>query len=158
MKNKKYYSYDDALKNLQKYCTYQDRCHKEVEQKLWDMNIYDEEDRGNIISQLIEDNYLNELRFAQSYVRGKYKLKRWGKKKIKNHLKQKEVSKYSIKKAFETEIDEGEYKNNLLYLLNKKNKQIKDDDEYKRKEKLTSFAVRKGYGYSFIKETLKEIL
>jgi regulatory protein len=154
----KYHSYDDALAKLQKYCTYQDRCHSEVEQKLWDLGIYDEEDRGNIIVELIQEDFLNELRYAESFTRGKFRIKKWGKTKIINELKAKKVSQHCIKKAIASEIPYEEYQNTLEFLLEKKNNTIRDDDNYKRKQKLLRHGIGKGFETEMVKKTIENLL
>jgi regulatory protein len=78
MAKSSYVSKEDALKKLQRYCAYQDRCHQEARRKLLDLGIYGD-DLEEIISELISDNFLNEERFARSFARGKFRIKGWGK-------------------------------------------------------------------------------
>jgi regulatory protein len=106
-KKKKYISKDDALLKLQAYCAYQDRCHSEVRSKLLDLGIYGD-DLEDIIVALIEDNFLNEERYARSYARGKFRIKQWGRLRIRRELKFRKISDYCIRKAME-EIDENDY-------------------------------------------------
>jgi regulatory protein len=96
-----------ALPKLKQYCAYQERCHSEVKEKLYSYGVYGD-DADSIVSQLIEENYLNEERFALHFAGGKFKMKQWGKMKIKYSLKQKQVSNYCIKKALNS-IDDVEY-------------------------------------------------
>ena len=100
---KKTYTIKEALVKLQKYCAYQDRCHKEVEQKLTQMRMIPKAIE-QIIVDLIQNNYLNEERFAKAYVRGKFSIKKWGKVRLTLELKQRQISKYVIKTAL-AEID-----------------------------------------------------
>ena len=79
--SKKSYTVDEALSKLQKYCSYQDRCHKEVEQKLKELRMIPEA-ADQIIMTLIDGNYLNEERFALAFVRGKFKIKKWGRHRL----------------------------------------------------------------------------
>jgi len=95
--NSKSYTVQQALNKLKKYCTYQDRCHKEVELKLKEMRIIIEAS-NQIIITLVQGNYLNEERFAISFVRGKFKIKKWGKQRLILELKRRNISKYLIKK------------------------------------------------------------
>ena len=105
---KKYYSQEAALLKLQSYCAYQERCHNEVMTKLRDLGVYGDK-ADEIVAQLITDNFLNEERFAVSYARGKFRIKRWGKIRIRQELKLRQIPEYSIKKAM-AEIDaEGGY-------------------------------------------------
>jgi len=114
----KYYSKDDALEVLRKYCVYQDRCHSEVRTRLLKLKIYGD-DLEDIIVDLIDDDFLNEERFAKAYVRGKYRMKSWGRYKIERALKEKRVSDYCIRKGMQ-EINEEEYLENLERLLRKR--------------------------------------
>ena len=92
------YTIVEAMKKLESYCAYQERCHKEVNQKLRDMGMIPQA-IDQIISQLIQENYLNEERFAQSFARGKFNIKKWGKNRIVNELKFRGISIYNIKTA-----------------------------------------------------------
>ncbi len=143
LKKNKYYSKDDALKRLQRYCVYQDRCHQEVIRKLIELRIFGE-DQDDIIVELIRENFLNEERFAQSYARGKFRFKRWGKNKILRELKLRKISKYCIKKAM-LEIDQDEYDATLRKLILKKMYEYKAPNYYQLKQRAAKFAIMKGY-------------
>ena len=95
-----------ANEKLKKYCAYQERSHKEVVDKLYKLGLYKNE-VDQVLIALIQDDFLNEERFAQAFVSGKFRIKRWGRVKIKSHLKQKHISDYCIKKGMQ-EIDETE--------------------------------------------------
>src|ERR1041384_3800157 len=105
--NKTELTKEQAFKKIKQYCAYQERCHSEVREKLYSFELY-KKDVEQIISQLIEENYVNEERFAIQYAGGKFRMKQWGKVKIKHALKQKQVSEYAIKKALK-EINEKDY-------------------------------------------------
>ncbi len=111
-KPKKYISQAEALQKLQRYCAYQDRCHSEVRSKLLDLGIYGDE-LEEIIAELITDNFLNEERFARSYARGKFNIKKWGRHRIKQELKRRQITDYCLRKAME-EIEETDYLNTCL--------------------------------------------
>jgi regulatory protein len=98
MQNSTSFTIQEAQKKLEHYCAYQERCHQEVIQKLRGMNMIPEAIEI-IISQLIEDNYLNETRFAQSFARGKFRIKKWGKERIVRELKFRKISPFNIKIA-----------------------------------------------------------
>ena len=100
-----------SIPKIKQYCAYQERCHAEVRDKLYSFGLY-KKDAEFIISQLISENYLNEERFAILYAGGKFRIKQWGRVKIKHALRQKQVSEYSIKKALK-EISESDYKKTL---------------------------------------------
>ena len=148
----KYLSYDEALKKLQHYCAYQDRCHSEVRSKLLDLKIYGDE-LERIITDLIADDFLNEERFAQSYARGKHRMKKWGRMKIKSHLKMKKISAYCIKKGLQ-EIDEQEYMETLTYLLKKR---LQGNFEFAEVGKAAKFIINKGYESHLVWETVKSL-
>src|ERR687886_2511625 len=95
---KKFLTKEQALQKLKQYCAYQERSHYEVVQKLWDLGVRKAE-HDEIVSALIEEDYLNEERFAIQYAGGKFRMLQWGRVKIKQALKQKGVSEYCIKKA-----------------------------------------------------------
>lgn len=147
---------DAALEQLRSYCAYQERCHSEVRTRLLEYQVYGQ-DLEDIISDLVTEGFLNELRFAQSYARGKFRMKKWGKLKIKQELKRKQVSDYCIKKGM-LEIDMVEYHETLVGLLQKKNLLTREPNTYKLKRKLTEFASRKGYEYENIKLALEDVL
>ena len=104
--NKKFLTKEQALQKLRQYCAYQERSHKEVQQKLWDLGVK-RMDHDEIISTLIEEDYLNEERFAKAFAGGKFRMKDWGRKKILYALKEKGVSEYNIKKAMKEKQKSG---------------------------------------------------
>jgi regulatory protein len=144
-----------ALDKLQKYCAYQDRCHQEVRNKLYELGIYGE-DQGQIIVELIAENFLNEERFAKSYARGKFRMKKWGKMKIIQGLKRRQVSEYCIKKGLK-EIDDDEYEEKLQKLLERKNELIREKNIYVRRKKLFNYAYQKGYESFLIQSFIKNL-
>lgn len=145
---------DEALSKLQRYCAYQDRCHQEVRSKLLDLEIYGD-DLEDIMASLIGDNFLNEERFAQSYVRGKFRIKKWGRIKIKIELKRKNISEYCQKKGL-AEINENEYIKTIYELIEKKGKTIKAKNDYEKKRKIAAYLMRKGYESHLVWECLKD--
>ena len=116
----KSYTLEEALSKLQRYCAYQDRCHKEVEQKLKEMRMIPEAIEIIMVA-LIEDSHLNEERFAKAFVRGKFRIKKWGKVRLTLELKQRQLSKYIIKVALQ-EIDPNVYLETFHNLAEKKEK------------------------------------
>jgi regulatory protein len=114
---RKYLTKEEAYQKLKQYCSYQERSHHEAEQKLWELGIR-KDDQQEIIAKLIEEDYLNEERFAIQYAGGKFRMKGWGKKKIQYGLKEKRVSEYCIKKALKS-IDEEDYIKSLQKLQKK---------------------------------------
>lgn len=146
----------EGLAKLQRYCAYQDRCHKEVEEKLRELGFWGD-DVGQILAELIEEKFLDEERFARSFVRGKHRFKKWGRIKIEQELKKKDITGYCLKMGF-TEISEEEYQQTLTELLIKKNKELTGENDYERKGKLLKYAMTKGYESNLIWEILNEII
>ncbi|MCH2022288.1 MAG: RecX family transcriptional regulator [Saprospiraceae bacterium] len=153
--SKKPVSFDKALSKLQMFCSYRERCHLEVRLKLWDLGIYEEE-RDAIISKLIEDDFLNEMRYAIAYVGGKFRTKGWGKIRIVTELKKNKISDYCIKKAIQTEMPEKVYQEKLHHVLRKKAGTLKETSSYIRNQKLVRFALYKGFEIDQIYRMLNE--
>lgn len=156
MKQKKYISKKEALQKLQRYCAYQERCHQEVRTKLLGLGIYGDE-LEEIIVELIQENFLNEERFAKSYARGKYRFKKWGRLKIQRELKQRHISAYCLRKAME-EIDEEEYLEILQKLLHRKYEQLGAENTFANKQKMAAHAMRKGFESDLIWTSIHELL
>lgn len=144
----------DYLEKIKYYCAYQERCHKEVRNKLFELSVYGD-DIDEVISELIAEDFLNEERYARSYCRGKFNQKKWGRNKIINHLKFKGISEYCIKKGL-TEIDDEEYQTTLAELLNKKKKELSSEKNiWIKKKKLSNYLMQKGFESYLINELLK---
>lgn len=143
----------EALQRLQKYCAYQDRCHQEARSKLIQLGIFGDA-LEEIISELISDGFLNESRFARSFVRGKFRQNHWGRQRIILELKKRNVSEYCIREGLQ-EISEKEYTETLREVLDKKNNLLKEDDSYKRRTKLAQFAIRRGFEAELVWECVK---
>ncbi len=144
----------EAFKKAASYCAYQERNQQEVRDKLYSYGLYPEEVEG-LISKLVEDNYLNEERFALAYAGGKFRMKSWGKIKIRYELKQKRISDYCIKKAL-LSIDEEAYQNTLLALYQQIRKKTgKEKNIFKRKGAIRAWLLRKGYESDLISDLMK---
>ncbi|ANI90041.1 RecX family transcriptional regulator [Arachidicoccus ginsenosidimutans] len=144
-----------ALQKIKSYCAYQERSHQEVKDKLYGFGLYKPEVE-NILGELIEQNYLNEERFASLFAGGKFRMKQWGKIKIVNELKLKRVSPYNIKIALR-EINETDYKNTLEKLAAAKWKSLKNEQYINREVKTTRYLLQKGFEIALIKEALQKI-
>ena len=118
-----------ALVKMQSWCAYQERSQQDARDKLYELGMWPEAVE-NIIAQLIQDNFLNEERFAMTFARGKFTIKKWGRVKIKQELKQKRVSDYCLKKAL-AQIDETEYIETLKKIMESKRKLIKEPNKIK---------------------------
>jgi regulatory protein len=145
---KKHLTKEEALQKLRHYCAYQERCHAEVVEKLYSIGVWKKE-HDEIIASLIEDNYLNEERFAMAFAGGKWRVKRWGRVKIKYELKQKKVSDYCIKKAL-LQINEEEYISILETLAAEKYASLKHEQYLVRKKKVADYLLAKGYEQNLI--------
>jgi regulatory protein len=141
-----------ALVKMQSWCAYQERCQQDARDKLYELGLWPEAVE-NVIVKLIEDNFLNEERFATSFARGKFAIKKWGRVKIKQELKQKRVGDYCLKKAMK-EIDEREYLITLKKLIDAKRKLVKEKNPVKLKYKLASYALSKGYERDLVFDVL----
>ena len=156
MKNThKTYTVEEAKRALEHYCVYQDRCHKEVEEKLSKIGMIPEACEV-VILHLIEHNFLNEERFAKSFARGKFRIKKYGKIRITQELKFRYLSDYNIKTALK-EIDEREYIDTLHAIMEQKWIHTKESNIYKKQKKVGDFALRKGYESHLVYEVLKQL-
>lgn len=145
------YSFLEAKTKIEAYCAYQERCSSEIEKKLYDWGI-DREDQGRLLSDLISNNFLNEERFALAFVSGKVNIKRWGRIKIRQHLKQKRISDYSTKKGLESISEEDYYKNATDLAEKKLNSLSREKGGYAKKVKVYRFLSSKGYETDVIRE------
>src|SRR5260221_5452915 len=152
---KKTLTKEQALQKLKHYCGYQERSHSEVKEKLYSLGIW-KKDQDEIISTLIEENYLNEDRFAIAFAGGKFRMKQWGRVKIKYELKQKQVSEYSIKKALK-EIDEDAYLETLQKLYQDKRDSLKGEKNlFIKMAKTRAYLLQKGYEGELVKNVISK--
>lgn len=156
MKNEKSYTVDEATKLMENFCAYQERCHKEVEQKLYDLNMIPIA-REKIILHLLQHNFLNEERFSKSFARGKFSIKNWGRIRIVNELKFRNISPYNIKTALK-EIDEETYLKTLQKIAEKKWAVIKEPNAFKKRSKLLTYLSSKGYESELIYEVVNGLI
>ncbi len=154
MQNNQGISVNDAIKKLEYYCSYQDRCYKEVTAKLKSLGMF-QTAIDHILDHLVANNFLNEERFAKSFARGKHKFKYWGKRRIEQELKFREISSYNIKTALK-EI-ESDYLTNFYALAERKWQNITEVSIEKKKRKWVDFLMRKGYENNLIFDFLKDL-
>ena len=139
------------------YCNYQERCHNEVRNKLYELGCKTTE-VNDLIALLIEKNLLNEERFARSYARGKFRIKHWGRNKIIQQLKLKKISDYCIKKGM-SEIDEEVYENTLFKIAEKKWQELRTERNSRTKQvKLFRFLLQRGFETNFINTTINNLI
>ncbi len=148
--NKKVYQIDEAQKKMEHYCAYQERCHQEVEMKLREMQLIPEAVE-KIMLHLLENDFINESRFAKAYAHGKFSIKKWGRNRIVNELKQRKISEYNIKLAL-SEIEDREYINTFDALAEKRLRQIKEANKYKKRKKLADYLLYRGWESDLVYE------
>lgn len=141
-----------ALAKAESWCAYQERAHVEVRNKLFEWGVYPSE-VDQIISTLIGDNFLNEERFAMAYASGKFRIKKWGRIKIKYALKLKKITPKLIQKALQS-IDDEDYMAVLRHEVEKKASTIRESDANKRKFKIVAFLVGRGFERDLIFDVL----
>ena len=141
---------------LKQYCSYQDRCHSEVENKLSNFNLISEA-KDQILFNLINEDYLNETRFCKSFVRGKFKIKNWGKRRIVQELKSRKISEFNIKKGL-GEINEFDYQEKFENLFNKKLSSLENLNSIDKKKKIFSYLQYRGWETNLIYEKINQIL
>jgi regulatory protein len=140
---------EQAAAKIKQYCAYQERCHAEVRDKLYSFGLH-RKDVDEILADLISENYLNEERFAIQYAGGKFRIKHWGKNKIKQALKLKQLSDYCIKKALK-EIDYDDYLKTFEHLAAEKLQSLKGERNIlAKKKKLQNYLLQKGYESNLI--------
>ena len=146
----KSYTVEEAQKKLEHYCSYQERCHDEVIQKLKSYNIIPQA-IDLIVVHLIDNNFLNEERFACSFARGKFRIKHWGKRRITNELKARNISKYNIDRALK-EITPDEYLETFHTIADKQWEAVNEGNILKKKKKVMDYLLRKGFERSLVQE------
>lgn len=154
--NAKTYTVDEAKRKLEYYCAYQERCHKDVVDKLKNLGMIpiaiDE-----IIYHLIKNNYLNEERFAKSFARGKFRIKSWGKLRITRELKFRQISDFNIKSALK-EFTEDEYLKKLYEISEKKLNSITNSSKVEKKKKLISYLQYRGWENQLIFQVVNDLI
>ena len=155
MNSSKVYSVEEARRKLEHYCSYQERCHKEVNQKLRDMNMIPQA-IDLIIVHLMDQNFLNEERYAKAFVRGKFRIKKWGKYRITLELKRKGITKNLITSALK-EISDFDYQKTFHELAEKKASTINETNSQKKKKKLADYLLYRGWESHLVYEKVNEI-
>ncbi|MBK8926357.1 MAG: RecX family transcriptional regulator [Crocinitomicaceae bacterium] len=148
------YSFLTAKTKIESYCAYQERAPEEIRIKLNSWGLKPDEIEA-LISHLITHNFLNEERFASAFVSGKFRIKKWGKIKIRAELKRKKISDYSIQKALK-EIDADDYVLTLSELKKSKERLVKAKSQTDKKIKLMRYLASKGYEHDLIQDVLGE--
>ena len=155
MYSKKSFTPDQAFQKIKQFCAYQERSHREVTEKLYSFGLYKKEVE-QLIGQLLEENYLNEERFAIAFAGGKFRIKQWGRVKIKYELKQKGVSALCISIALK-EIEEETYLATLKSVATKKWESLQGEQYLNRQAKTTTYLIQKGFEPQLITTAINEI-
>jgi regulatory protein len=151
---KKSLTKEQALQKLRHYCRYQERCRSEVENKLFELRI-NKNMHNEMIDGLIDEDYLNEERFALAFAIGKFKMKQWGRKKIFYELKVKKLSSEIIQKGLE-QIDEKHYMKALEKLAKEKSTSLKHEQYLVRRKKTMDYLIQKGFEWELVKEIIEK--
>lgn len=155
MSSKSTSSVEDILQKMEYYCSYQERCHIEVSEKLRSF-VLNQDEKDRIIVHLIESNFLNEERFALVFSISKFHQKKWGKIRIKNELKARKISDYLVTKALK-EIPSEEYEMTFETLAEKHWETITEKNDLKKRKKFCDYLLRKGWESERIYEKVKEL-
>ena len=146
---------NNTINKLEKYCSFSERCKSDIIKKLYDWKV--NKNQKEIINHLIENNYINEKRYALLYSMGKFNSRKWGKIKISNHLKKKGIKEKDINESI-NEIPETKYLDVLSNLIIKKSQEIKDSDIYNKKSKIARYLFQKGYESNLIWNQIEKII
>ena len=151
----KTYTVAEALDKLRNYCAFQERCHKDVKDKLRTMGMISQA-TDQIIGTLVSENYVNETRFAQQFTSGKFSIKHWGKMRIKRELKMRGVSDYDINRAIKT-IEAGAYLEKLHALSDKRWQQLDGYGAQIKKQKLFQYLAYRGWETDLIYQQINRL-
>ena len=144
---------DQVLDKMAKYCAYQERCVKDVKDKLKSYDI-PQKSKDEILDYLLDNRFVDNERFAKAFVRGKVNQSGWGVNKIRFHLMQKGIDKELIDEAL-SQTDEEAYRQRLIDILKTKSKTVKAASDFEKKRKLAAYAMQKGFEGALVWEVLK---
>ncbi len=152
---KKIYTINEIKDKMAKYCLYQDRCHWEVEKKMREFDLIPEA-KDEILFKLIDYGFLNEERFVHSFVRGKVNQKMWGRNRLRQELKLRQIDQKMIDNALKEEIDADKYWSNLLHLTRKKfNLLASERESFKKTNKVKAYLAYKGYEFDLMNDAIE---
>lgn len=142
------------LDKIKSYCQYQERCTKEVRKKLYTLKA-STESIEKIISFLKHNDFLNDERFAQFFIQGKLRIKKWGKIKLKYELKSRDIN-YQIIETSIKNIPDDEYVSHFEEFSSNKIKFLKGTMDQKKRSFINYFTYR-GWENDLIYQKLREI-
>ena len=152
---KEVYSIKEAIQKIEFFCSYQERCHEEVVSKLYSMKM-DSDEIDQIMVHLIAENFLNEERFASSFARGKHRIKHWGKIRIVNELKFRNISQTLINTALK-EITPEEYLDTFHTLAERHWESIREKNVLKKRKKFCDYMLRRGFESNLVYDKVREL-
>tara|TARA_X000000368_G_C23052344_1_gene722063 strand:+ start:2113 stop:2589 length:477 start_codon:yes stop_codon:yes gene_type:complete len=155
MYNKRVYDVRIAIERIKNYCTLQDRCQWDVLEKMKEWGLQ-KATKNHILEILINEKYVDEERFSAAFCRGKFKLKKWGKRKIVNELKRKKISTICINIGLQ-EINENDYNQVLDKLFHQKKSEIKDKNHFTRKTKIANFLIQRGFESNLVWDKVRKL-
>ncbi len=155
MQQKKVENIKNAIEKLKEYCATQDRCEWDVIQKMKTWKLI-KSHQNQILEILIQEKYIDEERYSRSFCRGKFKIKKWGKRKICHELKKKYISTVCINKAL-SEINVTEYLKELNIQYQKKKKTIKGENQFIKKKKIATYLINKGYESNLVWDKITKL-
>ena len=155
MHNKRVYDINIAIERIKNYCALQDRCQWDVIQKLREWGLQ-QATKDHILEILITNKFIDEERFSTSFCRGKFRIKNWGKRKIINELRRKQISSICINTGLK-EIDEKEYNLVLVKLFYQKESSIKDKNQFIRRTKIANFLIQRGFENNLVWDKIREL-
>lgn len=149
------FSIKEAKQKIEFFCAYQERCHEEVVSKLRSMKM-DFGEIDQIMVHLLAENFLNEERFACSFARGKHRIKHWGKIRITNELKFRNISQTIINTALK-EITPEEYLETFHALAERNWDSILEKNTLKKRKKFCDYILRRGFESNLVYDKVKEL-
>ena len=155
MHNKRVYDISIAIERIKNYCALQDRCQWDVLEKMREWGLQ-QATKDHILEILINEKFVDEERYATSFCRGKFRIKNWGKRKITNELKRKQISIICINIGLQ-EIDENDYNQVLDKLFHQKKATLKDKNQFIKKTKIANFLIQRGFESNLVWDKIREL-
>ena len=155
MHNKRVYDISIAIERIKNYCALQDRCQWDVLEKMREWGLQ-QATKDHILEILINEKFVDEERYATSFCRGKFRIKNWGKRKITNELKRKQISIICINIGLQ-EIDDNDYNQVLDKLFHQKKATLKDKNQFIKKTKIANFLIQRGFESNLVWDKIREL-
>ncbi len=145
---------EQVKEKMMAYCAYQERCIWEAKRKMFEKKV-DEDVQEEVIRYLLDEKFIDEERFAKAFCRGKFNMKKWGRKRLSMELKMRKIPEDLIRKGL-AEIDPYAYYDTLLAELEKRWEREKENDSKKKKYKVTQYLMSRGFEYDLIRDAIEE--